>query len=158
MFKKICFLFLISLFCMNFCFADNLNYSEQEKKFIEYQANHAINKIKVYRSALYKSLDVTPPQIIDIKKIDKEFYAQIKPIFIEDFYTMNRLSRLTSKPKPSKGLVNVEKKKIKANSKILDNYKNEYEANLYKILTPEQKSKYLKLKKDRIKEYKASLR
>lgn len=156
MFKKICFLFLISIFCMNSCFADNSNYADQERKFVEYQTSNTLNKVRLYRSAIYKTLEVTPPQMIEIKKLDKEFYAQIKPVFMEDFYTLNRLSRMTSKPKYSKSLVNVEKKKLKANSKVLDSYKDEYETNLYKILTPAQKAKYLKLKKERLKEYKAS--
>jgi len=141
---------------MNSCFADNSNYADQERKFVEYQTSNTLNKVRLYRSAIYKTLEVTPPQMIEIKKLDKEFYAQIKPVFMEDFYTLNRLSRMTSKPKYSKSLVNVEKKKLKANSKVLDSYKDEYETNLYKILTPAQKAKYLKLKKERLKEYKAS--
>lgn len=157
MFKKIFLvLFLISFIGVNSCIAETSDYMVQEKKFVDYQTNNTIEKMKIYRRAVYSTLEITPPQAIEIKKLDKEFYAQIKPVLVEDFYTMNKLSRLTSKPKPSKKLVNVEKKKLKANSKILDNYTADYENNLYKVLTPAQKDKYIKLKKEKIKEYKAS--
>lgn len=157
MFKKIfLLLFLISFVSVNSCIAETSDYMVEERKFVNYQTNNTIEKMKIYRRAVYSTLEITPPQAIEIKKLDKEFYGQIKPILTEDFYTMNRLSRLTSKPKPSKGLVNVEKKKLKANSKVLDSYTTAYENDLYKILTPTQKSKYMKLKKDKVKEYKAS--
>lgn len=157
MFKKIfLLLFLILFIGANSCIAETSDYRVEEKKFVNYQTNNTIEKMKLYRRAVYSTLEITPPQAIEIKKLDKEFYAQIKPILSEDFYTMNRLSRLTSKPKPSKGLVKVEKKKLKTNSKILDSYTTAYENDLYKILTPAQKAKYLKLKKEKIKEYKAS--
>ena len=157
MFQKIFFLLFLILFIgVNSCIAETSSYMVEERKFVNYQTNNTIEKMKLYRRAVYSTLEITPPQAIEIKKLDKEFYAQIKPILSEDFYTMNRLSRLTSKPKPSKGLVNVEKKKLKTNSKILDSYTTAYENDLYKILTPVQKSKYLKLKKEKIKEYKAS--
>lgn len=158
MFKKIFFLVLISVLSANLCIAYDMSASAQEKKFIDHQVKKTINNFRIYRSAIYQTLEITPSQAIEIKKLDNEFYAQIKPVFVEDYYTMNRLSKITSKPKYSKSLVNVEKKKLKANSKILDKYKDEYEANLYEILTPAQKAKYEKLKKERIKEYKASIK
>ena len=52
--------------------------------------------------------------------------------------------------------MNVEKKKLKENAKILDGYKDDYEVELYKILTPAQKNKYIQLRNERIKEYKAT--
>lgn len=157
MFKRIfLLLFLILFIGVNSCIAVTSDYMDQEKEFIDYQTNNMIEKMKIYRRAVYSTLEVTPPQTIEIKKLDKEFYAQIKPVLVEDFYTMNRLSRLTSKPKPLKKLLNVEKKKLKANRKVLDSYTTAYENNLYKILTPVQKDKYLKLKKEKLKEYKAS--
>ncbi len=152
MIKKKFFVLFIALFLCNASFAVTLN--EQEQKFIDYQTNKTINNVKMYRAAIYKSLEVTPPQAIEIKKLDKQFYSQIRPIFVEDFHTLNRLSKLTNQKKPSKKLVNAEKKKLKSNSKILDEYKDDYEKELYQILTPAQKAKYLKLKNERLKEYK----
>ena len=77
------------------------------------QTNNTINNAKLYRTAVYKTLDITTPQMIDIKKLDKAFYAQIKPVLMENYHTLNRLSKLTNQIKPSKKLVNVEKKKLK---------------------------------------------
>lgn len=155
MFKKIAFLFFISVFLYNASFALP-NYSTEEQKFIEYQTNNTINNAKLYRTAVYKTLDITTPQMIDIKKLDKAFYAQIKPVLMENYHTLNRLSKLTNQIKPSKKLVNVEKKKLKENAKILDGYKDDYEVELYKILTPAQKNKYIQLRNECIKEYKAT--
>lgn len=152
MIKKIFFVLFISLFLCNISFAATI--SEQEQKFIEYQTSKTINNVKMYRAAIYKYLEVTPPQAIEINKLDKQFYSQIKPIFMDDFHTLNRLSRLTNQKKPPKKLVSAEKKKLKSNNKILDEYKDDYENELYQILTPAQKAKYLKLKKERLKEYK----
>lgn len=156
MLKRIILSLVFSIFVCNLCFASN-NFSNEEQKFINLQVNQAIEKFKIYRSAIYTSLEVTPPQAIEIKKLDKQFYEQIKPILKEDYKTLNKLSRVTTKVKPPKKLIVAGNKKLKENRKILDEYQASYEKELYKILTPTQKEKYLKIKKERLKEYKRQL-
>lgn len=155
MLKKIFFLLFVSIFLCNASFAV-ADYSKEEQKFVEYQANKTINNAKIYRAALYKTLGVTPPQAIEIRKLDKQFYEQIKPVLIEDYKTLSRLTKITNQKNPPKRLVNMEKKKLKENSKVLDEYKDNYESELYKVLTQVQKDKYLKLRKERLREYKIS--
>lgn len=77
MFKKIfLLLFLISFISVNSCIAETSDYMVEERKFVNYQTNNTIEKMKIYRRAVYSTLEITPPQAIEIKKLYKNLLSK----------------------------------------------------------------------------------
>ncbi len=111
-------------------------------------SDELLNRLKTHRADIYASLNLTYEQKNKINKLDNQIYQELEPDLKQISLKLKQLENLANSENCTIERVDAIKRDFEKNEQKISVIKNKYEQEFIKILTPEQRVRYNKAKRE----------
>lgn len=124
---------------------------------VEEHTAELMDLLKMHRNSIYEHLDLTPEQTALIGEMDEKLYADLEPEVKKLSVMVKRIEDIASSENCTKEAVFAVKKEFKGVEKEMVSVKKAYVKEFRKVLTPQQRKVYHKVRHEKQAELKKEM-